>query len=221
MTTAATPPGLRFSLREFLLLVAAVVVGLCALIFGNGMWLAAVAAFTMLAIMTQLIVALADRGHRQAFALGFVACAVTYLSIFFVETEIHPYQGRFPTTRLLRIFFESVRERLYVDESSGDRVLHSDIPPAARIIEDNSWTIISPPSQGGSVIAEMNSRPRGMSGSAGVVFRRIGDFPDRRQFMPTGHLLWALLFGYIGGHFGRRVYRRRVLEQAVVPTGLT
>jgi len=212
MPAAPRPPSaFRLSLREFFVLFAAVAAGCAALRYANGWWLGAVGLVVMLAFMAQAITALVDRGPRQAFALGFVACLASYLSIFWMETEIHPYQARFPTSRLLRTAFESVRERLYIDESTGDEVTQSNLPPLASIDEDTSWTIVPAPGQGGGMWQQPT--PRRYGGTVGVNFRRIGDRPPREQFMPLGHLLWALAFGYIGGHFGRYVYSRRMREQ--------
>jgi hypothetical protein len=212
MSGVPSSRAFRVSLREFLLLFAAIAVGFTALKHANSWWLGAIAAIAMLFFMASAVVALVDRGARQAFALGFIACMASYLSIFFVETELHPYQGRFPTTRLLRRFFESVREQLYVDEASGDQVLRRDLPPNAQIIEDYSWTIATPPNQGGAIISRVRAAPS-RSGAPGQVFRRIGDVPPRQMLVPVGHFLWGIALGYVGGHFGRYVYARRLREQ--------
>lgn len=39
------------------------------------------------------------------------------------------------------------------------------------------------------------------------------EFPDRYQFMVLGHLLWALLWGYVGGRFAGWVYDRRMRRE--------
>jgi hypothetical protein len=213
MVRDSQPAGVRFSLREFLLMFGAIAVGFTALKYANAIWLAAVGAVVMLAFMAQAVTALVDRGSRQAFALGFVACLASYLSIFFVETEMHPYQARFPTSILLRHAFESLREQLYLDETSGEGVLHSQLPPGARTIRDFSWTITPPPSQGGALMAPTPQVKIRTAPSTGTTFRRIGDVPSRDVFMPIGHLLWALFFGYWGGQYGRLVYARSVKRQ--------
>ncbi len=37
--------------------------------------------------------------------------------------------------------------------------------------------------------------------------------PNRHVFMLVGHVMWAFLFGYLGGKFAEFVYARRVAEQ--------
>ena len=217
MATKTSSGVFSFSLRELLGLFAAVAGAFAALKFASSTWLAAVAAFTMLVCMYQAVVAFVDRGPRQAFALGFILCAASYLTIFFVQIEVHPFQARFPTSRLLRIAFEAMRERLYVDEQTGVEVVQSKIPSGANVIEDYSWTITPPPSQGGELAVTSSAGyaffpPMG----AGSSFRRIGDVPPRQMFMPIGHFLWALLIGYLGGRLGKYVYARRVRTQAAV-----
>jgi hypothetical protein len=137
-------------------------------------------------------------------------CAPIYLTIFFVDTEVHPFQARLPTSQLLRVMFERMRERLYVDEGAGTAVVESKIPPGANIIEDTTWTIVPPVGQGGVLSMPDALRDFQPSGPAGVSFRRIGDVPPRQLFMPIGHLLWALVFGYLGGRMGQFVYARRM-----------
>jgi hypothetical protein len=42
----------------------------------------------------------------------------------------------------------------------------------------------------------------------------IAGRPSQSNFARTGHTWWALLLGYLGGHFARFVYLRRVNEYA-------
>jgi uncharacterized iron-regulated membrane protein len=39
-------------------------------------------------------------------------------------------------------------------------------------------------------------------------------FPELHYFLPIGHAWFALLFGYLGGHFAQFVYSRRAKDRA-------
>jgi hypothetical protein len=199
MSATASPPGLRISLREFLLVITAVVIGCASLKLANEYWLAAISLFTLLTFIALAVIAIVDRDRRQAWALGFVIGAGIYLALVFsmrvtgdntgivrtYNAELNPDEGWLPTTLAVRPIYDALHDHWYIDPS-GTRIRQSDVPPAF---------------QGGS----RNSPSSG--------YGYAGEFPNRKHFMLIVHCLWALLFGYAGGHYARWVYYRRLREQ--------
>jgi hypothetical protein len=207
MSDPAPPSAtFRLSLREFFALIAAIVAGCAALRYANDWWLTAVGAVTLVALMASVIVAVVDRGSRQAFAIGFAACMAIYATLLAVGNELNPWAGRLPTTRLLAPVYESLREQSFQNAKTGEFVLRSQLPAGA--ILDNEV-------QGGRVGASAANAAI----TSGLYFRSRGYTPPGELFMPIAHCLWALALGYVGGHFGRHVYARRVgnLQTPIAP----
>jgi hypothetical protein len=114
----------RLSLRELLTIVAFVAIGIASLKYANDFWLAVVAAVTMLSFFAVTIVAIVDGGPRQAFAIGFALTMLAYGLILLTgrttlgfggnsyskNIEMDPYDGRLPTTRMLRYVHIAVTE---------------------------------------------------------------------------------------------------------------
>jgi hypothetical protein len=188
MTEQLAIGGFRFSVRELLLLFAVAAVGCAALRYANQWWLFAASAGTFLAMMAGLVVALIDRGPRQAFAIGFVVWAAVYAAIVLSKTveganyprrnvEFDPYSGALATTQLLRPLFESIVETEWIDPATGQ------------------------------IIAGYNpNQPAGR-----IAYMR--ESPSRENFMQIAHCLWTLAAGYAGGKLGRWVYARRVRQR--------
>jgi hypothetical protein len=114
----------RISLRELLLLVTLVALAIASLKYASELWLAIVAGLAMIAFFVTGIVAVVDRGPRQAFAIGFALTMIAYGlmltsgqntqgprgNVSSKNIEFHPWKGRLPTTRLLRYAHMVVNE---------------------------------------------------------------------------------------------------------------
>src|SRR2546423_8694566 len=106
----------RLSLREMLVVVALVALGIVSLKYANDFWLFLVLAITFGAIVGSVIVALVDRGRRQAFAIGFTVTAVGYACVLLNSSnsliksnpEFSFGFEQFPTTRLLRCLYTAI-----------------------------------------------------------------------------------------------------------------
>jgi hypothetical protein len=204
MTTAASPPGLRFSLREFFLSVAAVAVSCAALKYANESWLSTITFFMILATMAAAIIALVDRGPRQASATGFVVAVCIYVALLNGRSsEFDPYEGTLPTSQLLRPLYAVMSNTWYIDQASGKRVASSDLPPESIIVTSVSG--------GDAAFAA------GVGGGMLVRGQRTGyvqwETVSRAHFMRIAHLLWAILFGYVAAKFARWVYAHRLRER--------
>lgn len=139
------------------------------------------------------VIAIVDSGRRQAFATGFVAAIVVYTAVFFLTpgNELDPYEGKLPTTMLLRPLFEATTKQTWTDLVTGEEL--PDYVPTPAISAARGGTITEP-------------------GTGGIpVVRSVGlsESPNRAQFMSIGHIFWAALFGYLVGKFALHVFGRR------------
>jgi hypothetical protein len=177
---------MQVSLREMLTIVAFVAIGTASLKV-DGLLSSIFVALALLLCMAMAVMAVVDRGPRQAFAIGFVICALVYGTVVFASraTEFQPHAGRLPTSQLLTPLYEAIVKRTWIDGISG-----KELP---------------------------NYQPEGSGDSAVVAANRLGislsaESPGRITFMSVGHILWALVFSYAGGKFGQFTYSRRVRE---------
>lgn len=175
---------LRVSLMELMAVLAAVGVGCAALKYAGDVWWTVLSAAALVGFLAAAVVAVVGRGPGQARAIGFVLCVGIYALLLWSakvgngqNRELDPYDGRLPTTKLLKPVFESLVVRTYIDAFTGKEMTNYNPPPGT--VLGNSGTIISQ------------------------------ETPDRGQFMAIGHLLWAVLFGYLGSRFAAWVDRRR------------
>ncbi len=206
-------PKFRMSLREILVLVAMVALAISSLKYAEDTWLALVAGVTMIAFFVVLIVAVVDRGPRQAFAIGFALTMFAYGLILMTgqrtigsggsvsskNIEFHQWEGRLPTTHVLRYIHLGVNSSGYFDNTTGKEL--PDYDPA------------KDPNREGGFGGRRVQTPGGGWFPA-ISYREI---PPREKFMPIGHCWWAMILGYAGGHFARFVYWRRLRSERKLP----
>jgi hypothetical protein len=187
--------AIRISLREMLALVAFVALAIASLKNATDVWLAFVAAATMLTAFAALIVAVIDRGPRQAFAIGFSLVFAGYWAMLVygvqADAELNFSSGRMPTTLLLRRAYASMREACWFD------------PNTRQIISDSE------------ALAQRKALgiTRMQQGFASGPY--LSNVPKESFFMPIGQCWCAILLGYAGGRFARYVHIRR--ERDVKP----
>lgn len=191
----------RISLRSMLLLVALVAIGIVSLAYASAGWRTAVGGITMVALFAALVTAAADRGERQAFALGMalvMTCyGVTVLSAGGTSvrnSEFSLWDGWLPTTIALRYVHMAVDRSVWVDPRGGQEIVNFD------------------PYKAGAV--DSRGRPNSLY-QAG--FKR--ELPPPAVFMPIGHMWWALLLGLLGGWCASALYRRRTGDQEPLAAG--
>lgn len=187
----------RLSLREMLVLVTLAALAIVSLKYASDLWLAVIAALTMILCFVALIIAAIDRGGRQAFAIGFSLVAIGYWGIIINGARTGPdngrialnfSSGRLPTTVLLGRLYSAVREAHWFDPNTHEEVFG--------YRPDETRSLL--PGRGGPPFAPAPY---------------LSNVPKQQDFMPIGHCWWAILLGYVGGYFGRFVYLRRVQEQ--------
>jgi hypothetical protein len=179
----------QLSLRSLLVAVALVALAIVSLRFASDAWWTLIMSILELMLFAAVILAILDRGERQAFAIGFVVAMTCYGLVFQIipterpfgshgHPELNPDIGRLPTSRLLRPIYYSIAYIGLVDVTTGKPLANSN------------------PQMGG-----------GASGNYSM-----GELPSREIFMTIGHAWWAILLGVCGGLFARWVYRRRTCE---------
>jgi hypothetical protein len=188
---------LRVSLREMLVAVALVALAIVSLTYASLWWRLGVVSLLMVVFTAAAIEAFVDRGARQAFAIGMLVTLIIYAGLIAygrrdtdqgVEGDFSLY-GQLPTSRLLRLVHQGIATQRYVNARTGEELPDFD-PQTDRA------------AQGG----------RRFSAPGRIVATRV-DTPTPGEFMKIGHCWWALLFGYIGGRFGRFVDKRRTTEE--------
>jgi hypothetical protein len=173
----------RLSLRELLLLIAMVAVAIASMKYASPAWRTCVYTITMAIIMWAAVIAVIDRGPRQAFAIGIVLLMVIYGVLFINGTrlsegnrELDLQYGRLPTSRVVKYLFPPTETVQWYDGRTGQLLANYD--PA------------NPP-------------------PGPQAFSRTRRTPDPQTLMAIAHCWWALLLGYLGGRFARVVYLRR------------
>jgi hypothetical protein len=186
----------QFSLRQLFILVTVLALAIVSLRYASDLIRGVIAMVGMWAAISAGILALVDRGQRQAFAIGFLAGVFGYGLLISggdtrstnqgernIELDLR-YNGTLPTTHLLRAARESLQWEQNFD-SQGNT-----ISARQRALNDDA------------------DRKAGRQPTSYRVER-----PPTRSFAQIGHLWFALLFGYLGGQFARFVYLRRMKEQ--------
>jgi hypothetical protein len=175
----------RLSLRESLVLMTAVALAVASLKYASEAWLAIVLAVTMLAFFVALIVAVVDRGPRQAFTIGFALTMAGYWLVVLSGTKVVPntgsmniefdhIEGRLPTTRLLRYVHSAIGRGRYFNPFTGQELPNYD--PAT----------------------DPNRNVGGGGFATPATMVSYQEIPPREIFMPIGHCWWGLLLAYLG-----------------------
>jgi hypothetical protein len=121
MNMRGTPPSLlRISLRELLAGLAFVAVACAALKYAGERWWTVLSAVALVGFLAAAVVAVIERWPSQARAMGFVLCVAVYALLVWSgpdyagnqhNSELDPYSGRLPTTKVMRPLFEALVTR--------------------------------------------------------------------------------------------------------------
>jgi hypothetical protein len=174
--------GRTMTLRQLFVLVTVFAVFCAALMFA-GVWAAVFFGIGLVAIVCMAIIAFVDRGSRQAYAIGFTLAAIIYTATVLVAQA--GFGGE-------------------LDPYSGYLPTTKLLTPLFTLINQGTWIDLSTGKEIPNYVQPKVSAGGGMGGAVG-----LRDSLDRRSFMMVGHVFWGLLFGFIGGYFGRLTYARR------------
>lgn len=173
---------MKFTIRELLLMVSYAGVALTALRLG-GVFASVVVLLFSIVTLGVAIIAFVGREQGKVFAIGYLVASVLYGGVHFASgsNELEPYSGRLATTRIIRPLFEAMAVGTWVDSETGEEIPNYD--PSA-----------DPARYGGG----------GMSSGASMVTYK--EAVDRSTFMTVAHMLFAALFGWLGGKFALYVH---------------
>jgi hypothetical protein len=171
---------LRISLPQLMQIVAVIALALVSLCYASAWWESIILCLGMVTFFALLIVALIDRGSRQAFAIGMAVVTAGYTGAKWLDPGIKFRHFGLPTNALLMHSHAAVARDAYFDDQTGEQLVG-----------------FTPPT---------NARP-GQSNTRGFY---QGTVPHVEHFLLIGHIWFALLFGFLGGLFARSVYLRRL-----------
>jgi hypothetical protein len=269
-----------------MIVVAVAAVGLAALKFASTTMRPIFQGLTGVFLFAFLVKAVMERGARQAFAIGFVLCAVGYVAVVYLdnsstsETGTTVTAGKFGTGRVLDVLYAAVVSNIWLDDQTGKAAPSISVPPEVTTLtriestspkshadadqnedskRESTVVIASRGSQGRRSARSSTGRgidTRNMSelvpASAGLTAEQADEFkaagegrkreiarilampegqlavnagtplsslklktysritrPAGNDFYNVGYCLFALVIGYMGGHFARYVYARR------------
>ena len=206
---------IRVSLREMFVLVAAVALAIVSLIFASPQWQAIIGFVALLSAMIALVESFVDLGSRRAFAIGFAVAMIVYAFVVMkahdlmpvdqfggnrnVEFDAYQYEGGLPTSISLRYIYAGISRTKHFDAKTGQRIPES---------ESGNLFVVGQSTFGGGGFG--SAVPVNVPPGQRAAYVEVN--PPAANFMVLGHFWWALLFGYIGGHFARFVYLRRDRE---------
>lgn len=171
----------QLTIRELMAIVLFAAIGLAGLSAGG--WFASVIIVAATIITTGFaIVAFVGRGQFKSLAVGFLIPVVTYsaLVVSMGESELDPYGGMLPTTKLIKPCFELLVKREYVNLETNQPVPDYD------------------PDANSGLGRDIDGSPVGTR-----------ETPDRPTFMSLAHVLLAMIFGYAGAKFAIWVDRKQ------------
>jgi hypothetical protein len=165
-----------------LYLVALVALAIVSLSCASAWWEAAVLSLALVIFFANAIVALVDRGPRQAFAIGMVVVMAGYTGVKWFDPGVKFRHLGVPTNSLLIQLQSGIARVAYYDSRSGERLVGF-VPPA-----NSGGTAPSVPTYYQDTI------------------------PLLEHVLPVGQMWFAILFGYLGGWFAAYVYRRQHVQ---------
>lgn len=171
------------ALRQLFVLVAFIAVCCAALKFA-GIWASILFGIALLLVVGMAIVAFVDRGARQAYAIGFTLAAIIYAATVLAT---HAASG-------------SVELDPYSCSLPTTKLLR----PVYAIVVKLTWIDMATQKEIPNYDPSKGAASGGGMGGVG-----LSEFPDRKTIMTVGHIIWTILFGCVGGLFGRLTYVRR------------
>lgn len=177
----------QLTVRELMLIVMFAGVGIAGLTTG-GVLASIVVGGAIILTTGCAIVAFVGRDPLRSLAIGFliptIAYAATVLSIG--SSELDPYEGKLPTTKLLQPAFRLMVRQNYVNVVTGQLMPNYD--PATD--------------------SNLGGGGFGGGGFGGTI--GLKETPDRATFMSLAHVLLAMIFGYAGARFAAYVHDRQL-----------
>ena len=223
---------MRFRLLELLIVVGVIAFAMASLNRADSLFETLFFSFTLLAILAAFLLSISRQAGARAFWIAFASTSSVYLVFAHVpdsDGSVPRQNGPEITTQLLRLAFNWLHADYYetsFSRQSGSGFFSvqdsridsrdSDDPFAA---DSPDESFVTPQTDFDDLI-ELIKETAGTSGfgetepftpNLNLVFgggQRLISSGDSITFMRIGHSAWALLLGWIAGHFTRLVYER-------------
>lgn len=166
--------------------------------------------FTLAFVSASILLAVGRDGGARRFWAGFAILSLSYLAFAHVPDvdETVPRQnGPEITTQLLRLGFDWMHAETYGSNLSSQ-------PAGFFSVADDPFTVSADDNNASTTTDNDDtpqkapeSFPSNLSLIVGGGQRIVADARSM-SFMRIGHAVWALVLGWIGGHFTQAVYTR-------------
>jgi len=189
---------MAYSIRGLLIITAFVAAACAALRYAGPVWWNILFIAAGLLFMAATVVAFVGKGNQRALAIGFAVCFAIYGAVVFLSpaNELNVVRGRLPTTKVMRPIVESMAPPGRDDPvpTTMDSTMQQNVDTGFSIGVDFER-------------APTNTRPT-FTTSATTRNGFPGVLPEHSDLLRIAHLLWAMLFGFLGSIFAGFVYRR-------------
>lgn len=169
---------MAYSIRALLIITAFVAVACAALKYAGPVWWNILFIAAGLLFMASAVVAFVGKGNQRALAIGFAVCFAIYGAVVFLS----------PANEL-----NVARGRL----------------PTTKVMRQIVTPMVAPDRDEQPSFDAFERQRRRLNDDEGrVVMGGMVILPEHSDLLRIAHLLWALLFGFLGSIFAGFVYRR-------------
>jgi hypothetical protein len=228
---------MRISLRELMLVVAAVAVGMAGLKYASSGMLPVVQAMTGVILLAMLVRAIVDRGRGQAFAIGFLISGLGYALVAHFSDRLLPattwpvYERKitssFPPTQLWLRLCPSLATYRWINTNTGKPLNFDPTRPntkwrlrqPAMVIEGAGIIVLTGPTTGHPVLLWDHLLDQQLFTEEEISAAMIHAEQRRTcfAFLPIpwpsdlvflGHCYGVIVLGYAGGRIGELLQDR-------------
>lgn len=187
----------RFSLTALFGAVLFAAFGTAAIRFASPLWAGITMAVTVPILFAAILGALFRLGQARAFWTGMAICGWGYLLLVLVPVFESGIGQHLPTSYLLNFVHDQLQKQVTITVIAGGGMPMAGGPSLG----------MPGPGAGGPMMPGMGSTSSG--GMGGSVTTMTTGGPDHSLVLRTGHALFALLFGFVGGVTAKWFYLTR------------
>jgi hypothetical protein len=199
----------QFRVGELLIAMGVVAFGFASLTRSDALFETLFFSFSLLIVLIAMLMAIAREGGPRAFWIGFAVSSASYLALAHIpdsDGTVPRHNGPELTTQLLRVGYNWLRSGSYdtsFSPSTGGLYLIQDALAGEQAPSDP----FAMTDQGTATSRDpTDSFPAGKLSLIIGGGQRIISSGDSVSFMRIGHAMWALLIGWVAGHFTRFAY---------------
>lgn len=208
--------AIQFSMRQLLVAVALVALGITALVNANAWWQSALWGLALVMLVSAGMMILYRREETRAFWVGFLFLGAAYLGLLGCDWALwngdrasrNPLMVRaLVTTKLSDWTYDTILP----ESRKARRVPNPDIQgdAAGALDSYNTLTVATTPDiqpyiDSGNVRVSLRLTPAATVANP--------HFIDRNHFTNVGHALWLIVLAALGGKLAQWIYRTRPKE---------